>query len=155
MNVCSDTSFIVKLLTSEPGTEAAVNIYRKLNRPKLPYTWVHRLEVESALARKMFTSAQSNKSKQVIKRKYLTSQGRLQKWLQLSFLLEIDIPWERCFENTLKFLPHYSETIGCRTFDMIHLSIAKELNAEIFLTCDRNQAKAAKAEGFQTELVVY
>ena len=153
MNVCADTSFIVKLLTPESGSDAAAGIYRRLGRPRLPYTLIHRMEVESAIAQKAFYARQAGGRKREILRQKEAALDRLEKWLRMTLLVETEIEWSDCFDRTLKSLPEQCEKLGCRTIDMIHVSIATQLHAETFLTCDRRQAKIAKSEGLKTELL--
>jgi predicted nucleic acid-binding protein len=153
MTICADTSFIVKLLAPEQGADAAIDLFRRLHRPRLPYTQIHRLEVESAIAQKAFFAQQAGQRKKAILREKDAALNRLEKWLQVALLVETEIEWETCFGQAIKKLPDHSEKLGCRTMDIVHIAIATELQAEIFITCDERQAKAAKAEGLRTELV--
>lgn len=153
MTVCADTSFIVKLLTPEPGGDAAIDLYRSLNRPRLPYTQIHRMEVESAIAQKAFIARQAGGRKREILREKETALNRLDKWLRMALLVETEIEWTDCFDQTLETLPGHGEKLGCRTIDLIHIQIAAQLQANTFITCDERQAKAAKTEGLKTELV--
>lgn len=153
MTVCADTSFIVKLLTPEPGRDAAIDLYRSLNRPRMPYTQIHRMEVESAIAQKAFIARQAGGRKKEILREKNAAIDRLEKWLQMALLVETEIAWTDCFDQTLTTLPGHSEKLGCRTIDLIHVTIAIQLHADTFITCDERQAKAAKAEGLKTKLV--
>ncbi|XOV71573.1 MAG: type II toxin-antitoxin system VapC family toxin [Verrucomicrobiota bacterium] len=153
MKVCADTSFIMKLLVSEPGSVTAAGLYRHLNRPRLPFTQIHQMEVESALAQKAFIARNNGAKKDVVRREKAAGIAKLETWLQKSLLIETEIRWLECFDQTLKFLPLQSEKLGCRTLDLIHISIAICYQAELFVTCDERQAKAAKAEGLKTRLV--
>ena len=153
MIVCADTSFIVKLLTPESGSDAAIAVYRSLNRPRLPYTQIHRMEVESAIAQKAYIASQAGRRKRGILREKEAALDRLEKWLQMALLVETEIDWPDCFEKSLESLPAHSEKLGCRTLDLIHITIASQLHADTFITCDQRQSRAAKAEGLKTELV--
>ncbi len=46
-----DSSFMVKLLVREAGTEEAVAEYRRLGRPPLAFLPLHVLEVENAFTK--------------------------------------------------------------------------------------------------------
>lgn len=153
MKVCADTSFIVKLLAPETGAEAAVGLYRRLGRPRLAYTLIHRMEVEAAIAQKAFIARSQGGRRKEIARERETALDRLGKWLKVGLLAEADVDWEDCFERMMRTLPGYSEKLGCRTIDLIHISIAGWLGAEVFVTCDERQAKAARAEGLDTKLL--
>jgi hypothetical protein len=41
----------------------------------------------------------------------------------------------------------HTERLGCRGFDILHVSLALEMEAEVFLTSDRVQGALASAEG--------
>ena len=86
MTVCADTSFIVKLLAPEQGADAAIDLFRRLHRPRLPYTQIHRLEVASAIAQKVFLAQQAGRRKKAILREKDASLDRLEKWLQVALL---------------------------------------------------------------------
>src|SRR6185436_6581292 len=59
MRVYADSSFIVKLLAREPGTEEAAAEYRRLGRPALAFLPLHALEVENAIRAKAFHQRKS------------------------------------------------------------------------------------------------
>lgn len=153
MTVCADTSFIVKLLTPEPGGGAAIDLYRRLNRPRLPYTRIHRMEVEAAIAQKAFIAKHAGVKRKEILREKDVALDRLEKWTRMALLVETEIAWSSCFDRALETLPVHSEKLGCRTIDLIHIAIAAQLDVDTFVTCDERQAKAAKAEGLKTELL--
>ena len=54
MRAYADTSFLVKLLSEEPGAAEAVAEYRRLHRPRLFYLPLHALEVENAIRHRAF-----------------------------------------------------------------------------------------------------
>jgi hypothetical protein len=49
MRAYADSSFLLRFLTGEPGTDRAVAEYRRLGRPRLFYLPLHALEVENAI----------------------------------------------------------------------------------------------------------
>lgn len=49
MKVYADSSFILRLITGEPGAEAAGAEYRRLGRPGVLYLPLHALEVENGI----------------------------------------------------------------------------------------------------------
>ena len=54
MRAYADTSFLVKLLSEEPGAAEAVAEYRRLRRPRLFYLPLHALELENAIRHRAF-----------------------------------------------------------------------------------------------------
>jgi hypothetical protein len=58
MRAYADSSFILRLVTAEAGTEQAVAEYRRLGRPALFYLPLHALEVENAIRQRAFHERQ-------------------------------------------------------------------------------------------------
>jgi hypothetical protein len=58
MRAHADTSFLVKLLTQEPGTAIAVADYRRLGRPSVFFLPLHSLEVANAVRQRAFHQRQ-------------------------------------------------------------------------------------------------
>jgi hypothetical protein len=54
MRTYADSSFLLRLVTGESGTEQAVGEYRRLDRPRLFYLPLHALEVENAVRQRAF-----------------------------------------------------------------------------------------------------
>jgi hypothetical protein len=66
MRAYADTSFLVKLLTQEPGTKSAVADYRRVGRPPVFLLPLHHLEVANAIRQRAFhqrhTTSSSDRS---------------------------------------------------------------------------------------------
>ena len=58
--IYADSSFLVRLVTREPGSEAVVAQYRRLGRPRLAFASLHEMEVRNGLRLKAFLQMQSN-----------------------------------------------------------------------------------------------
>jgi len=54
MRAYADTSFMVKLVTDEPGSEAAMAEFRRLDFPALFFLPLHGLEVANAIRHRAF-----------------------------------------------------------------------------------------------------
>ena len=54
MRAYADTSFLVKLITDEPGSEAAMAEFRRLDFPRLFFLPLHGLEVANAIRHRVF-----------------------------------------------------------------------------------------------------
>jgi predicted nucleic acid-binding protein len=54
VRVYADTSFLVKLLTQEPGTASAIADYCRFGRPAVFFLSLHRLEVANAIRQRAF-----------------------------------------------------------------------------------------------------
>ena len=57
MTEYADSSFLVRLIVDEIGSEEAVAVFRQLQRPQLVFNRLHSLEVRNALRQKAFMDA--------------------------------------------------------------------------------------------------
>jgi predicted nucleic acid-binding protein len=149
MRAYADTSFLVKLLTQEPGTAAAVADYRRLGRPPVFFLPLHNLEVANAIRQRSFhqrrTMPASERS--AIKREGDTSLGLIQTYISRRAFIEISHDMDSAIERARNLSTKHTERLGCRGFDLLHVALAIELECEAFLTADRIQGALARAEG--------
>lgn len=151
MRAYADTSFLVKLLTPEPGTATAIAEYRRLRRPAVPFLPLHHLEVANAIRQKAYhqrrTMAAPERSS--IQRARDTAFAVLQKYIARRTFIEVSHDLAAVIERAQRLSEKYTERLGCRGFDLLHVALALELECEIFLTCDRTQGDLAHAEGLE------
>jgi predicted nucleic acid-binding protein len=149
MRAYADTSFLVKLLTQEPGTTTAVADYRHLGRPPVFFLPLHSLEVANAIRQRVFhqrhTRPTSDRS--AIRPERDTSLTVLQKLISRRAFLEITVDIDSAIERARGLSDQHTERLGCRGFDLLHVALALELECEAFLTSDRIQGALARAEG--------
>src|SRR5262249_21949264 len=60
-------------------------------------------------------------------------------------LAHTGIPWTNAFREAEKLAALKTETLGVRSFDLLHVGVAISLGATEFLTIDARQAMLAKA----------
>jgi predicted nucleic acid-binding protein len=151
MRVYADTSFLVKLLTREPGTATAVAEYRRLGRPAVFFVPLHGLEVTNAIRQKVFHQRRTlpSSERSSIKRERDTALALLQKYISRKAFIEITQDLEVAIERARRLSEKYTEQMGCRGFDLLHVALALELECETFLTCDGTQGDVANAEGMK------
>lgn len=149
MRAYADTSFLVKLLTQEPGTKAAVADYRRLDRPALFLLPLHHLEVANAIRQRAFHQRRTlpSSERSAIKREREASLALLQKYISRRAFIEISHDMEPAIELARSLSAKHTERLGCRGFDLLHVAFALELQCEAFLTADRIQGALAQAEG--------
>jgi predicted nucleic acid-binding protein len=154
MRVYADTSFLVKLVTEEPGSEAARAQFRRLEFPPLFYLPLHGLEVDNAIRQRAFHLRRSATHAQrvAIARERDAALARIQRWLGRGWFTEADPDCDEALVRARTLSERHSERLGCRGFDLLHVALALELECEAFLTCDRLQAALARAEGLQVTL---
>jgi predicted nucleic acid-binding protein len=151
----ADSSFLVKLLVREPGTEAAVAEYRRLDLPRLFFLPLHALEVENAIRQRAFHQRRALASSQraQVAREKAAVIARLRGMLERGAFLEVAADWDEAFSRARKLSEIHTERTGARSFDLLHVAFALELECEVFLTADDRQGRVAKAEGLKAVTV--
>lgn len=154
MRVYADTSFLVKLLTQEPGTAAAIANYRRLGRPAVFFLPLHGLEVTNAIRQKAFHQRRTlpSSERSSITRERDRAFALLQKYISRKAFIETSEDMEAAIERARHLSQKHTEYVGCRGFDLLHIALALELECEAFLTSDRTQGDAAHAEGLEVTL---
>lgn len=149
MRVYADTSFLVKLLTEEPGTAAAVADYRSLGRPSIFFLPLHGLEVANAIRQRAFHLRRSVPSSEraAIKREREAALALLKKFISRGVFVECSVDMDGAIDVARALSERHTERLGCRGFDLLHVALALELKCEAFLTADRVQGDLAHAEG--------
>ena len=129
-------------------------MHRKLGRPAYLFTGLHELEVPNALRLRLFAAGKLASSARRVERKAV-SDGLRRLKLNLEagrfYHYAIDYPQTACRARMLS--ESFTERLGSRSLDILHVAAALELHADVFLTCDRNQAALAKAAGLKVHLV--
>jgi len=154
VRVYADTSFLVKLLTPEPGTSSAIANYRRLGRPAVYFLPIHRLEVANAIRQKAFHQCRTVPAggRSFIKKERDSAFAVLQKYISRKTFIEISQDMEIAIDRAGQLSEKYTERLGCRGFDLLHVALALELECEIFLTCDGIQGGLAHAEGLDVTI---
>jgi predicted nucleic acid-binding protein len=149
MRIYADTSFLVKLITTEPGSEKAMAEFRGLDFPPLFFLPLHALEVTNSIRHRAFHLRHSARSEHRadISRERDASLARIENWLIRGWLTDADADFEKAFQRARTLSERHTERLGCRGFDLLHVALALELECERFLTSDSIQAALARAEG--------
>lgn len=149
MRSYADTSFLVKLLANEPGSEAAVAEYRRLGLPRLFYLPLHALEVENATHQKAFHQRRtlSPGARGQVARETVAALSRLRQMLERNQFSEVAADWEDAVCRARALSAQHTETTGARSLDLLHVAFALDLECELFLTTDKCQGLIARAEG--------
>jgi predicted nucleic acid-binding protein len=149
MRVYADTSFLVRLVTEEPGTERAMADYHRLGRPPIFYLPLHSLEVANAVRQRAFHLRRTTPGgeRTSIRRETQTAFGLLSKFISRRVFIESSVDMDKAIESAHSLSARHTERLGCRGFDVLHVALALELECEVFLTSDRIQGALARAEG--------
>jgi len=149
MRAYADTSFLVKLVTQEPGTAAAVGLFRRMGRPPMFFLPLHALEVTNAIRQRAFHQRHSAppSERAAIKREQAASLALLHKLITRRALIDTTSDLDTAIAKARTLSEKHTERLGCRGFDLLHVALALELKCEAFLTADRIQGALARAEG--------
>jgi len=151
MRTYADSSFLLRLVTGESGTEQAVGEYRRLDRPRLFCLSLHALEVENAVRQRAFHERPTRPSgdRAQIRRARDAALARLTQYRQRDAFLEVALDMDAAMDRARGLSTAHTDRLGARAIDVLHVACALMLESEVFLTLDERQRELAKAEGLQ------
>lgn len=155
MRAYADSSFLLRLVTGEPGAQQAVAEYRRLGRPSLFYLPLHALEVENGIRQRAFHERRVLPSGQRARIAHERDAvlARLASLVKRDALKELVLDMDLATDRARQLSATYSEKTGARAIDLLHVACALLLESEVFLTSDQRQAALAKGEGLPVTLV--
>jgi predicted nucleic acid-binding protein len=151
MRVYADSSFLLRLVTGEPGAEQAGAEYRRLGRLSLFYLPLHALEVENGIRQRAFHERRVLPSCQRAKidRERDAALSRLAGFLKRGAFKEVVLDMDSARDRARRLSTSHTDRLGPRAIDLLHVACALSLAAEVFLTFDQRQSDLAQAEGLQ------
>lgn len=149
MRAYADSSFILRLVTGEADSPQVIAEYRRLDSPKLFYLPLHALEVRNAILQRAFHQRRSVSSgqRQHVARERDTALSRLERLDARRALLGVTLDMDAAITHAEQLSRKYTERLGARAIDLLHVASALTLESELFLTTDHRQAQLAKAQG--------
>jgi predicted nucleic acid-binding protein len=147
----ADSSFILRLVTAEADSEAAIGEYRRIGLPALFFLPLHSLEVRNAILQRAFHERRSLPSgaRQQIARERNAALDRLERFLHRRTLLDVALDLDTVISRATALATAHTERLGARAIDLLHVASALTLDSEVFLTTDDRQAQLAKAEALK------
>ena len=151
MRTYADSSFILRLVTLEAGSEDAMAEYRRFDYPRLFFLPLHALEVRNAILQRAFHQRRwlAAGARRHVAGERDTALARLQHYLSRRALLDVTLDMDSAFARAAKLSAAHTERLGARAIDLLHVASALTLESELFLTADTRQAQLAKAEGLK------
>lgn len=149
MRIYADSSFILRLITTEEDSRETVAEYRRLGSPALFFLPLHALEVRNAILQRAFHQRRSVSSseRQHVAHERDAAFSRLDRFVSRRALLEVALDMDIAIARGRKLSATHTERIGARAIDLLHVACALTLETELFLTMDNRQAQLARAEG--------
>jgi predicted nucleic acid-binding protein len=141
MPAYADSSLLLKHYIREPETMAAWQVVNRMQEP-LVFTPLHRLEMLNGIRRcaatKKVTRAQAVRA-MLLLRTHVQS-GR--------YTLPV-VPWQVVFQRAHHLSRKHARKLLVRSLDLLHVALALEIGATVFLTFDDRQRQTASAEGLK------
>lgn len=143
MPAYADTSFLARIYTPHADSTKALTWMQRASEA-LPFTSLHRHELRNSVRLRVF-------------RGEITAEQRKEAFREIeadladAILAHATIPWTDTFREAEGLAAAHTETLGVRSFDLLHVALATTLGATEFLTFDARQATLAKAAGLKVK----
>lgn len=146
MSLYLDSSVVVKLYVPEANSAKVIQFIESRRQP-LPATRHLRLEVQTAIRRRVFDRTLSaDKARQAIQ--------HFNRDAGLSYVFnDPALDMHEVYGTALNLSRDWAETLGVRTLDILHVATALGLGVTEFITADKRQAKLAEKCGFAVTVV--
>jgi hypothetical protein len=141
MPAYADTSFLVRIYTPHADSHKALAWMQWATEP-LPLTHFHRHELRNGIRLRVFRGEITVEQRKAAFRE-------LDSDLEDNILGHTPIPWTDTFREAERLAAAHTESLGVRSFDLVHVALALTLGAAAFLTFDSRQIALAKAAGLK------
>jgi len=143
MPAYADTSFLVAVYSPQPDSIKALSWMQRA-REALPFTPLHQHELRNAIRLRVFRSEITAEQRKEAFREIDSDLGE-------NILAHTHIPWTDTFREGETLAAARTETLGVRSFDLLHVGLAVALGSTEFLTFDTRQASLARAAGLRVK----
>jgi predicted nucleic acid-binding protein len=132
-----DTGCLLKLYYPEPESAA---VAAAVAGETIVFTALHELEMVTAMQLKLFRGeAKPEQTAATI--------GLVHEDLAAGKLVEAAVDWRRVLREAARLAQTHAASVGCRSLDILHCTLAKAVGATVFLSSDTRQITVARAEG--------
>lgn len=139
MKAYADTGFVVSLYKAETTSVAAAATMGRLQAP----VWLSQLgelELHNAFQLAVFRGGIDTAS--ALRKKQLFAED-----LAKGVFFIQPVPAAALYSKAIELAERHSATLGTRSLDLMHVAAALILKADLFLSFDERQRKAAEKEG--------
>jgi predicted nucleic acid-binding protein len=137
----ADTSFLARIYTPHGDSAQALALMQRFTEP-LPFTPFHRHELRTAIRLRVFRREITIEQRKAAFREIDSD-------LEERILIHVPVPWTDTYREAEDLAAAHTETLGVRSFDLLHVGLAFALKASVFFTFDTRQATLAKAAGLR------
>ncbi len=142
-NSYPDSSFLVSLVSNDTRSADAAAYMARTAEPLL-FTPLHRIEARNALRNAAGRGEISDSERRA-------AFHRIDDDLRDGLLVHTPAGWTDVFRRADELSEKHAATEGQRTIDLLHVALALESGAKIFLSFDARQRKLAKAAGLKVK----
>lgn len=137
MSVYLDTSVLVRWYILEAGSKVAVALRAKIKSP-IPLSPFHRVEMTAACRLKVFRGELDH----IVATQALND---FQTEVEAGLFAPVELGFAAVCKRAELLANVYSDRLGMRTLDVMHVASALELKYREFITADARQGELAKA----------
>ena len=141
MKSYADTGFVVSLYKAETTSAAAAATMKQL-QPPIWLSPLGELELHNAFQLAVFRGDIDTAS--ALRKKQLFAED-----LAKGIFLIRPVPAAGLHQKAIELAERHSATLGTRSLDLMHVAAALILKADLFLSFDDRQRKAAELEGLR------
>lgn len=141
MTAYADTGFVVSLYKVETTSAAAAATMASL-QPPIWLSPLGELELHNAFQLAVFRSEIDAAS--ALRKKQLFAED-----LAKGIFVIQPVPAATLYPKAIELAERHSATLGTRSLDLMHVAAALILKADLFLSFDERQRKAAEKEGLR------
>ena len=142
MNTYADTGFLCSLYAPDAHTGRAIAWMDKETGP-IFFSWLNQVEFRNAMRLRVFR-------KEITATQRDASINHLLADLMAGILQTADPSQTNVLLETERLSAFYSERLGTRSLDILHVAMAIVLGSKRFLSFDQRQLKLARAAGLKT-----
>ena len=142
LQVYADTGLLCSLYTPDTKTEEANRWIQQVS-PPLPFTWLHQVEFRNALRLRVFRNQISTAEREGVLKTFLGD-------LAQGFYVQSNPEISEVLLEAERLGSSHTETLGCRSLDVLHVAMALVLGAETFAGFDQRQNQLAARAGLKT-----
>lgn len=142
MSAYADTGFLCSLYAPDAHSGRAIAWMEKQRDP-VCFSWLNQVEFRNVLRLRVFR-------KEITITQRDASLNHLLSDLMTGLLKAVDPPQASVLLETERLGATYSERLGTRSLDILHVGMAVTLGTKRFLSFDQRQLKLAKSAGLET-----
>jgi uncharacterized protein len=135
-----DSSALTKLYLAELETPHVAQWVRE-QAEAIPFSFLHELELSSALERRQFAAELTPTGAKRIVR-------AIEVDLQNGVLRRPTLDWSNVFSTAIRLVRRHGQR-GLRSLDSLHIASALQIRPRMLITFDQKQASAAAREGLK------